>query len=179
MIGLFDPYRTPITMIRRVFLRQAAATVAGAAGLLGPVWQAHAATDPFYGHTYPDLQGGEVELTQYLGKPLVLNFWATWCPPCVKEMPDLDALHKKHTSVHFVGLAVDTAKNVDKFIEKVQVSYPLLVAGHGGIKQMRDLGNKTGGLPFTVIFDEKGQIATKILGQIKPDELDSYLTGMR
>src|SRR5690606_21467840 len=97
----------------------------------------------------------------------------------VKEMPDLDALHQKHTSVHFVGLAVDTAKNVDKFIQKVQVSYPLLIAGHGGIKQMRDLGNQTGGLPFTVIFDANGRMSTKILGQIKPDELDSYLTGMR
>lgn len=168
-------------MTRRVFLRQAAAAAAGAAGLLGPVWQARASAlppDPFYSHAFPDMQGTQIELTQYLGKPLVLNFWATWCPPCVKEMPDLDALHKKYPAIHFVGLAVDTAKNVEKFNEKVQVGYPLLVAGHGGIKQMRSLGNKSGGLPFTVVFDEKGRISKQILGQIKPEEFDIYLGGI-
>src|SRR5690606_2201538 len=114
----------------------------------------------------------------YLGKPVVLNFWATWCPPCVKEMPDLDALHQKHSGVHFVGLAVDTAGNVEKFTQKVKVGYPLLVAGHGGIQLMRELGNKSGGLPFTVIFDAAGREVRHFLGQIKPDELDAQLTQM-
>src|SRR5690606_15495827 len=132
----------------------------------------------FYAHAFPDTQGAQVEFTDYLGKPLVLNFWATWCPPCVKEMPDLDALHKKYDQIQFVGLAVDTSTNVEKFGQKVQVSYPLLIAGHGGIKLMRGLGNKNGGLPFTVVFDEKGRVATQILGQIKPDELDRYLSNM-
>src|SRR3546814_17822458 len=87
----------------------------------------------------------------------LLNFWATWCPPCVKEMPDLEALHQKHRQAHFVGLAVDTAVNVRKFGEKVHVSYPLLIAGHGGIKLMRELGHKNGGLHFTVVFDKNGR----------------------
>ncbi|MGB6104777.1 MAG: TlpA disulfide reductase family protein [Pusillimonas sp.] len=176
-----DHFPDHITMTRRDFLRQAAATAAGAAGLLGPAWQARAGAlppDPFYAYAFPGLDGRQVELTQYLGKPLVLNFWATWCPPCVKEMPDLDALHKKHPAFHVVGLAVDTAANVEKFSQKVQVTYPLLIAGHGGIKQMRGLGNKNGGLPFTVVFDEKGRVANKILGQIKPDELDRYMADM-
>ena len=93
-------------------------------------------------------------------------------------MPDLEALHQKHKHVQFVGLAVDTAVNVRKFGEKVQVSYPLLIAGHGGIKLMRDLGNKNGGLPFTVVFDKDGRISRQILGQVKPQELEQIIVGM-
>lgn len=169
-------------MKRRDFLRHAALTTAGATlGASLPLQWAYAGAvppDPFYSNGFPDLQGRQVELTQYLGKPLVLNFWATWCAPCVKEMPDLDHLHSKYPGVHIVGLAVDTQVNIDKFIQKVQVSYPLLIAGHGGIQLMRALGNKQGGLPFTVVFNEKGEIATQILGQIKPDELDAYIKNM-
>lgn len=165
-------------MKRRDFLRQAALAAAGCAGLSGPFWSARAAAlppDPFYANTFPGLDDRQVGLDRYLGKPLVLNFWATWCPPCVKEMPDLEALHQKHRDVQFVGLAVDTAANVRKFGEKVQVSYPLLVAGHGGIKLMRDLGNKNGGLPFTVVFDKDGRITRQILGQVKPAELERLI----
>lgn len=168
-------------MKRRDFLRQASVAVAGCAGLYGPIWTARAAAlppDPFYANAFPGLDDRRIGLDQYLGKPLVLNFWATWCPPCVKEMPDLEALHQKHKHVQFVGLAVDTAVNVRKFGEKVQVSYPLLIAGHGGIKLMRDLGNKNGGLPFTVVFDKDGRISRQILGQVKPQELEQIIVGM-
>lgn len=165
-------------MKRRDFLRQTSLAVAGFAGLSGPLgaaWAAALPPDPFYAHAFPDLDDRQTGLDEYLGKPLVLNFWATWCPPCVKEMPDLEALHQKHTDVHFVGLAVDTAVNVRKFGQKVQVSYPLLIAGHGGIKLMRDLGNKNGGLPFTVLFDKDGRISRQILGQVKPEELERLI----
>ena len=111
-------------------------------------------------------------MSSYLGQPLVLNFWATWCPPCVKEMPDLEALHQQYPQVSFVGLAVDTSSNIQKFQEKVKVSYPLLVGGHGVIPLMRGLGNQTGGLPFTLLFNEEGQVVQRFLGQIKPDELE-------
>src|SRR5690554_1315325 len=176
MKELIDYFLDDPIMKRRDFLRQSLA-----ASLLVPLWPARAAAlppDPFYAHVFSDTQGDQVELAQYLGKPMVLNFWATWCPPRVKEMPDLDALQKKHAGVQFVGLAVDTAANVQKFTEKVRVDYPLLIAGHGGIKLMRGLGNKNGGLPFTVVFDEKGRVATQILGQINPRKLDEYIANM-
>ena len=146
--------------------------------MVGARAQSSTTADLFYDHVFSDVGGQEVAFKEYLGRPLVLNFWATWCPPCVKEMPDLEALHKKHGTVQFVGIAIDTAVNVRKFSEKVHVSYPLLVAGHGGIGKMRALGNKSGGLPFTVIFDAQGRISNKVLGQIKPEQLDGYISDL-
>ncbi|MBP6019903.1 MAG: TlpA family protein disulfide reductase [Burkholderiaceae bacterium] len=166
-------------MRRRDFLVVTAlATGLGASGMGMPALASALAPDPFYGHEFPDSTGQQKSLTDYLGQPLVLNFWATWCPPCVKEMPDLQELHEKYPNIHIVGLAVDTASNVLKFGDKVSVSYPLLVAGHGGISLMRDLGNKTGGLPYTVIFDAQGRLAHRILGQINPTDLDALLAAM-
>ncbi|MFV9475156.1 TlpA family protein disulfide reductase [Advenella sp. RU8] len=123
----------------------------------------------------PDMTGQAHTVREYTEKPLVLNFWATWCPPCVKEMPDLEALHQAYPDVNFVGFAADTERNMRKFEEKVKVSYPLLVAGMGSISLMKKLGNKSGGLPFTLIFEAGGKLRYKILGQIKKDELEQIL----
>jgi len=134
--------------------------------------------NPLYAKSFASLDQGEVAMRQFLGKPLVLNFWASWCPPCVKEMPDLDALSQEHPRVGFVGLAVDSAINVRRFTEKVQVSYPLLLSGHGGIAQMRALGNRQGGLPFTVLFDAQGRAQRQILGQIRATQLDGFIRSL-
>ena len=91
-------------------------------------------------------------------------------------MPDLEELHKKYGEVQFVGIGIDTADNIRAFVEKVPVSYPLLVAGHGGIDIVRSMGNPAGGLPFTVIFDADGQVKRKILGQVKMDDLARTLS---
>jgi hypothetical protein len=65
-----------------------------------------------------------------------------------------------------------SAANIQKFLEKVKVSYPLLVGGHGVIQVMRELGNQAGGLPFTLVFNDEGQIVQRFIGQIKPEELE-------
>jgi len=163
-------------MKRRAFLRHAG-LLAGA-GLVSVVPQPAMAAGRLFDESFPDADGNDQPLKQWLGRPVVVNFWATWCPPCVKEMPDLEALHQKYPGVHFLGLAVDTAVNVRKFNEKVQVSYPLLLIGHGGIERMRAMGNRTGGLPFTVVYGANGQVAQTILGQVKPDELEQTILGL-
>ena len=137
--------------------------------------QANKTPDPFYNHAFDELAGASRDMREFLGKPLVFNFWATWCPPCVKEMPDLNALNEQHPDVAFLGLAMDSDSNVRKFLEKVPVDYDILMAGKGGMRLMRELGNRQGGLPFTVVFDAQGRLSRRILGQVKPDVLDGYI----
>jgi len=166
-------------MNRRDFLRHG--LVATAAVLAAPPLLAAPPADAaavFLANSFPDLQGEPVALTSYAGRPLIVNFWATWCAPCIKEMPDLDELSRKYPDMTFLGVAVDTLANVERFLQKVQVSYPLLVAGHGGIEQMKALGNRKGGLPYTVIFDEQSRISRDILGQVDPTDLDDYLASL-
>ena len=163
---------------RRRFLGRSAA-VALAAALAPALARADDfGPTPLLSQSFPDPQGAQVALSRWAGRPVVVNFWATWCPPCVKEMPELDALHKKYPAVQFLGLGVDTAANIRAFTHKVHVSYPLLVAGHDGIQLMRDLGNQAGGLPFTVVFDAKGRQIDRVLGQIKPAQLERVIRGL-
>lgn len=124
-----------------------------------------------YEATLPDLTGRTVALQRLLGRPVVANFWATWCAPCVEEMPHLDALSKSFSNIQFVGIGIDTASNISQFITKIPVSYPLYVAGHAGIALVRELGNAAGGLPFTVLLDAEGRIFDTILGQVSPEDL--------
>lgn len=119
----------------------------------------------------PDLQGIEQPFSQWKGRPLVVNFWATWCPPCVKEMPDLNRLAQQYLKTQFVGVAIDTADNVQDFVKKVPVSYPIVIAGHSGIELVRALGNSAGGLPFTVLLKPDGQLHGQIMGAVEPADL--------
>jgi len=159
----------------RAALGRRAVVLALGSGLMPPVWSralaANATPNALYTQSFPSLDQDDVAMRTFLGRPLVLNFWASWCPPCVQEMPDLDAVAQAHPQVRFVGLAVDSAVNVRRFGEKVQVSYPLLLSGHGGIALMRDLGNRQGGLPFTVLFDAQGRLQRQWLGQINAAQL--------
>lgn len=167
-------------MKRRDFLLGTA--VLAGAGIVAPgvsqLVLAAQSPDPLFEQSFPDLDGKMFAMRQWLGKPVVANFWATWCPPCVREMPDLEAMHAKLKGVQFLGLAVDVTSNVRAFSEKVHVTYPLLMLGHGGIPLMRPLGNTSGGLPFTVVFDAQGQVAHRVLGQIKPQELEQMLKAL-
>ncbi len=129
----------------------------------------------FFSANLPDLQGQSFAMSSLKGLPLVVNFWATWCPPCVEEMPLLDRLSRDVPQARFVGIGIDTAKNIAEFAAKIPVSFPLYVAGHGGIAMVRDLGNAAGGLPFTVLIDSKGQIFKLILGQVEANSLQASI----
>jgi thiol-disulfide isomerase/thioredoxin len=119
----------------------------------------------------PGLDGQEFALSQLKGQLLVVNFWATWCAPCVQEMPHLDNMSKELPNVAFVGIGIDTDKNIAQFVAKLPVSYRLLIAGHAGIAMVRELGNSAGGLPFTLLIEANGSIFDSILGQIEPIDL--------
>jgi thiol-disulfide isomerase/thioredoxin len=120
--------------------------------------------------------GGELVFAELRGKPLVVNFWATWCPPCVKEMPELDRFSRDFQAKGWqvVGVAVDGPTPVREFLLKTPVSFPIGLAGFGGSQLARELGNTGGGLPFTVVFDASGKVVHTRLGQTNYDELAGW-----
>ncbi len=115
-----------------------------------------------------DQRGHTQSLAQYQGSPLVVNFWAAWCKPCVEEMPALSDLQNKYApkGVRFIGIAIDSVANVVKFEKKVKVNYPLYSAGYEGLELAHAMGNTQGGLPFTVFIDASGNIRSRLLGSV-------------
>ena len=116
---------------------------------------------------YADLQGRPLSLQQWSGKVLVVNFWATWCPPCREEMPGFSRLQKKFADngVQFVGIGVDDADKIQQFQKEFPVEYPLAMAGLDAMGLTAELGNSTEGLPFTVFIDRSGRLRLAKVGR--------------
>lgn len=120
--------------------------------------------------------GPALALSSFQGKPLLINFWATWCPPCVKEMPELDRFSQvfKVKGWHVIGLAIDSPTPVKAFLSKVGVGFDIGLAGMGGTELSQTLGNDAGGLPFTVLIDAQGRIRQRKAGGTHFDELAAW-----
>ena len=132
---------------------------------------------PLSGYTFETPQGGSLDLGALKGKVVVLNFWATWCPPCVEEMPELDALYPQlqAQNVELIGIAIDSPANVQQFLLKTRVNYPIVLAGMTGTELGKVLGNQQGGLPFTVILDENGNKILTEAGRIQMSTITNAL----
>jgi thiol-disulfide isomerase/thioredoxin len=145
-----------------------------AAGLGASWWQratpppAEPAVQTLWRQQWPDPGGQPTTLDTLRGQVTVVNFWATWCAPCVEEMPALSALHQQLNQqgrrVAFIGVAIDRADQVAEFARRSPVSYPLVVAGAAGSALARELGNSAGALPFTAVIDQNGRIVERTLG---------------
>jgi peroxiredoxin len=125
------------------------------------------------GITLPDLDGTDQGLEQWRGKVLVVNFWATWCPPCIKEIPEFASVSRLYADapVQFVGISIDTAENVRDFAERFDVPYPLLIGSTQTLSLATDIGNSARALPFTVILDRNGSINEVVLGTLSEEDL--------
>ena len=125
-------------------------------------------------------EGTPFNWTSLRGKPLLLNFWATWCPPCVKEMPELDRFHREFSPAGWqvVGLAIDGPTPVKEFLAKVKVGFGVALAGFGGTELAQTMGNTAGGLPFTVLIDAQGRIRHRKMGATHFDELAAWARTM-
>ena len=170
---------------RRRWLYGAAAAVvaAGGAGWAALAWrqgQTSAAAVPagLWQQSFPTPEGGVLDLQALRGQPLVLNFWATWCPPCVAELPLLSSFSRENAANGWqvLGIAVDQAAAVRAFLDRVPVTFPVALAPQGGIALSRSLGNLAGGLPFTVVFGADGQVRHRKMGQITPQNLKDWMS---
>lgn len=127
----------------------------------------------FWLSRFDKLDGGELLTSSLRGKPLLLNFWATWCPPCVKELPEIAQFQREFQSKGWqvLGLAVDAPSAVREFLKKVPVDLAMGLAGLTGTDLSRKLGNSQGGLPFSVAFGASGEIVWRKLGVTSLAEL--------
>ena len=174
--------------LRRSVLAGVGLSAAGA-GLAWQWWRAAPAARPAADPAAaapPDLWqmrferpgGGEIGMADLRGKPMVLNFWATWCPPCVEEMPLLDRFAREHAAAGWqvMGVAVDNAAPVTKFLAAHPVGFAIGLAGMQGVELSRQLGNPRGGLPFSVVFDRRGEVVERKVGTWTWEALQNLAT---
>ena len=136
-----------------------------------------ASTAALYASSFPDANGHVQSMQQWKGKVAVINFWATWCPPCREEMPELSDLQEKYKDqgVVVIGISTDTVDKIRDFVAESPVSYPLLAGDMQAMDLSEQLGNTKSALPYTVIVHADGTIATTYFGRIDTELLEKTL----
>ena len=131
------------------------------------------APDGFWQAEWPTPQGGTLAMKSLAGRPLLLNFWATWCPPCVEELPLINDFYAKNkgNGWQVLGLAVDKLQPVQAFLQKSPLDFPVGMAGLAGTELTRTMGNPAGALPFTVVLGADGSILHRKMGRVTAEEL--------
>lgn len=159
----------------------ALATAVGGVGLVSRRSERQAqamskAEATFWQQQFQRADGTMLPATQFRGHPLVLNFWATWCPPCIEELPLLSSFYQKNNAKGWqvLGLAVDQVLPVQHFLRQTPLTFPVALAGFSGIDLSRSLGNLSGGLPFSVIFDTAGHVVHRKLGRLSETDFLTF-----
>lgn len=165
---------------RALMIAAVAAAAAGAGYAVNAWWRAGPLADvagELMGARLPDLDGGTQSLARWRGRVLVVNLWATWCTPCREEIPVFVKLQGKHGArgLQFVGIAIDQREKVERFARDYAMNYPVLLGGMDMVELSRRAGNRLGALPFTIVLDRAGEIASVQAGVMKEAKLEGML----
>ena len=163
-------------------------TTAASAALLGvgaALWRlqmpgspaAEAPGEGFWSTQWDTPQGTRLTMESFRGRPLLVNFWATWCTPCVEELPLINNFYRqnKENGWQVLALAVDKLEPVQSFLQRMPLEFPVGLAGMTGTELGRNLGNLAGGLPFSVVLRADGMIVQRKLGRLTPEDLATWL----
>jgi thiol-disulfide isomerase/thioredoxin len=166
------------------------AGVGALAGLSGAwyAWQkfqavgvASAAIQNFWQQEFEKPEGGVLAMKDLRGQPLLVNFWATWCPPCIEELPLIDAYYKENKSngMQVVGLAIDQPSKVRQFLSQKPLSFPVGLAGFNGTELGKTLGNTESVLPYSLLFNANGLLVAQKSGILRPKDLSDWLNKVK
>jgi thiol-disulfide isomerase/thioredoxin len=174
---------TPILQ-RRTLLATVAASAA-LAGVGAAWWRAQSSVDTpleppvagLWDLKWDTPNGSVLKMEAFKGRPLLLNFWATWCPPCIEELPLINAFYQanKANGWQVLGLAVDRLASVQSFLKQMPLDFPIAMAGIAGTELGRTLGNLTGGLPFSVVLGASGSVLHRKMGRLNAPDLDAWV----
>lgn len=168
---------------RRTAMYAGVAALAAIAGA-GVAWKRQAlgsvapeVLNAFWASEFETPTGEPLLMTTLQGRPLVINFWATWCTPCIEEMPLIDAFFRENEAKGWqvLGLAIDQPSRVRQFLTQFPVNYKIGLAGMNGTELGKMLGNDVGGLPFTVVLNADGQLILKKLGKLTADDIKKWV----
>ena len=137
-----------------------------------------ASADAFWGLSFDSPAGVAIPMGTFRGKPLLVNFWATWCPPCVEELPLLDFFYQENKAKNWqvLGLAVDQPSAVRTWLQTRPLNFPVGMAGLGGTDLSKSMGNLAGSLPFTVVFGASGTVLHRKIGKVLPEDLAQWVS---
>jgi thiol-disulfide isomerase/thioredoxin len=171
---------------RRTAMYAGVAALAAIAGA-GVAWKRQAgqvsgdiaadAMQAFWSAEFDTPAGESLPMTIFQGHPLVINFWATWCTPCIEEMPLIDAFfhENKEKGWQVLGLAIDQPSRVRQFLSQFPVRYKIGLAGLNGTELAKQLGNDVGGLPFTVVLNGQGRLIQRKVGKLTPNDIEKWV----
>lgn len=175
-----QPSDVTVTAPRRRWALGALAATALGAGIGTSWWRnrpvQQAVPTGLWTRQWTSPQGQIFAMQGFRGRPLLVNFWATWCPPCIEELPLIEAFYQQNkvNGWQVLGLAVDKSERVQSFLKTTPLSFAIGMAGLEGTELSREWGNLTGSLPFTVVFSGDGQIAQRKLGRITQQDLEQW-----